>query len=525
MTSSEKQTQYVYVLQRGDMLKIGESHSGEEGLRRRVREINGTGNLPDEWKPILALSVEDSKSVEKRLHLLFEDSRIYEGREFFSISFPKLKRIIDLLLQEEVIRGNYCDMDSLFPPTEARSKPIHIKRKTPPPSPEKPTSPVQIRIKHMKDSSRDTKIVVFDNGIMSLKPTFGFNEIIVPNNSQILRMGVCQQLDAIPWIPYNPLTPTKEHMELQDFFSKIYPDSALREYALTLFSSCLEGANHEQNFYIMSGAGSNGISTLFRLLGRTFGAYLENPDSTLLTRGLSSKRSKESVYHKRIILFSEPEEGEKLQYSNIKFFTEGDDLTQPTYKMFMSCNDLPPVSMMDQSNWHRIRVIPHISTFVEEGKPADPASHVYIRDIDLDSKIIRWRPYFAGMLTWYYENKYLRSGLQAPPHVKEASYKYREENDAFAAFAQDCLLREVGAEIRTNNILVRYKEWIRYNPGKKVLNKKDIISKMTEIYGNPIYGGRVYVGVRIAEEGEDVSGNVISSAPGFSTATVAVVEA
>jgi P4 family phage/plasmid primase-like protien len=394
-------------------------------------------------------------------------------------------------------------------------------------------------LQHM---NMDSTLVGFSNGVLELRHAGEDNKPHIcfrpgrPDDCISFQMGRgIVGMDAIPYIPYDPDAPAPEHLEIQDFFRKIYPDPVLREYALTLYSACLEGANHEQKFYIMSGSGGNGKSKIIDLMSKTFGEYQEALPVTALTRKRADAGSAnpEMIVLKcrRFVSMVEPEEGEKINTSLMKQLSGQDTLKarglfqdQDQFvvmaRIFMSCNDLPAVSSMDEGTWRRLRVIPHVSTFVEEGKPTNPAAHIYARDPLLDSKITRWRPFFAGMLAWYYENKYLRGGLHEPPQVNDASRKYKEENDAFAAFCQDCLLREVGAEVRTNDILVRYKEWIRFNPGKKVLNKKDIVAKMTEAYGQPIDGGRVYVGVRIAEEGEDVSGNVISSTPGFSTTTV-----
>jgi phage/plasmid-associated DNA primase len=164
---------------------------------------------------------------------------------------------------------------------------------------------------------------------------------------------------------------------------------------------------------------------------------------------------------------------------------------------------------MDNGTWRRLRVIPHVATFVEEGKPTNPAAHIHPRDPLLDSKIARWRPYFASLLVWYFENRYLRGGLKEPTQVVAASNKYKEENDSVAAFCQDCLIKEVGAEVRTNDILIRYKEWTRFNPGKKQMQKPALLIKLAELYGQPIEGGKVFAGLRIAEEGEDISGNLV----------------
>ena len=398
-------------------------------------------------------------------------------------------------------------------------------------------------LQHM---NMDSTLVGFSNGVLELRHAGadGRPHVVFrpgrPDDCISFQMGRgIIGMDAIPYIPYDAENPAPEHLEIQDFFRKIYPDPVLREYALTLYSACLEGANHEQKFYIMSGSGGNGKSKIIDLMSKTFGEYQEALPVTALTRKRADAGSANPemivLKCKRFVSMVEPEEGERINTSLMKQLSGQDTLKarglfqdQDQFvvmaRIFMSCNDLPAVSTMDQGTWRRLRVIPHVSTFVEEGKATDHSRHIYARDPLLDSKISRWRPYFAGMLAWYYENKYLRGGLTEPEQVTEASNKYKEENDAFAAFCQDCLLKEVGAEVRTNDVMVRYKDWTRFNPGKKVLQKKDILAKMTEAYGQPIDGGRVYVGVRMAEEGEDVSGNLVgmSGVPGFATTSTAV---
>jgi P4 family phage/plasmid primase-like protien len=333
-------------------------------------------------------------------------------------------------------------------------------------------------------------------------------------------------LDAIPYVRYDPAHPTPEHREINEFFEKIYPDPVVRNYCLTLFSSCLEGANREQKFYIMTGGGSNGKSKIVELMSKTFGEYQETLSTTAITR----KRPESGAANpdlvvlkcKRFVSMSEPDEGEKINTSSMKQLSGEDTVKARALfqdqdqfvimaKIFMLCNDLPPVSSMDNGTWRRLRVIPHVAKFVDPDMPTNPAQHIHTKDLLMDSKILRWRPYFAGMLVWYYENQYLKHGLKEPDQVMAASNKYKEENDAFAAFCQDCLIKEIGAEVRAQDVLERYKEWLRYNSGRKVLQKKDILQRMAEIYGKPVdAAGKVFAGVRLAEEGEDISGNVIA---------------
>jgi P4 family phage/plasmid primase-like protien len=380
--------------------------------------------------------------------------------------------------------------------------------------------------------NQDPGLVGFANGVLELRNLDADGQPHVkfrpgrPDDFVSFQMGRgIVGMEPIPYIAYDPKHPAPEHREIQDFFAKIYPDPVLREYCLTLYAACLEGANHEQKFYIMSGSGGNGKSKIIDLMSKTFGEYQESLPVTALTRKRADAGSATPemivLKSRRFVSMVEPEEGERINTSLMKQLSGQDTLKarglfqdQDAFvvmaRIFMSCNELPAVSSMDQGTWRRLRVIPHVSTFVEEGAPTNPAANIHPRDPMLDSKINRWRPYFAGMLVWYYEHKYLRGGLREPAQVTAASNQYKEENDAFIAFTKGCLMREVGAELSGTDAFVAYKEWSRVASAKKVLGKKEFTAKMIETYGKPIdSAGKMFTGVRIMMEGEDVSGNLV----------------
>jgi len=384
----------------------------------------------------------------------------------------------------------------------------------------------------LKYMNQDPTHVGFSNGVLELraigtdgKPHINFRPGR-PDDCISFQMGRGMVgLDSIPYISYDPLKPAPEHLELLDFFTKIYPDPVVREYCLTLYSACLEGANHEQKFYIMSGAGGNGKSKIIDLMAKTFGEYQDSLSATALTRKRADAGNANPEFidlkNKRFVGMVEPEEGEKINTSLMKQLS-GQDMLKVrglyksqegfvfTARIFMSANTLPGVSSMDNGTWRRIMVIPHVATFVEEGKPTNPAAHIHPRDPLLDIKISRWRPYFASLLAWYYENHYLKHGLIPPPQVTAASTQYKEENDSFAAFCQESLVKEAGAEVKENDVYACYKNWCKYSSGKNPLQKAVVKAKMIEVYGKPVDArGSIFAGLRLVQEGEDVSGNVM----------------
>jgi P4 family phage/plasmid primase-like protien len=389
----------------------------------------------------------------------------------------------------------------------------------------------------LQNLNKNITLVGFANGVLDLRKSDSEGRPHVhfrpgdPDDCISFQMGRDSAgNEAIPFVSYDPEHPTPEHLEILDFFRKIYPDPVLCEYVLTLYAASLEGANHEQKFYVMQGSGGNGKSKVLDLISKTFGEYQDALPVTALTRKRADAGSANPelivLRNKRFISMVEPEEGEKINTSLMKQLTGGDPLKARglfkdqeafvvTGRMFISCNNLPPVSSMDNGTWRRIMVIPHVATFVEEGKPTDPTNHIWPRDPLLDTKIQRWRPYFAGLLAHYYETRYLRGGLKEPVVVTAASNKYKEENDTFVAFCKDCLLRQVGQEANIDDIFSRYNDWFgttigTYAPGKKKFQKKDLQVKMQETYGKPVdRAGKVFAGIQIAYEGDDVSGNYI----------------
>lgn len=322
-----------------------------------------------------------------------------------------------------------------------------------------------------------------------------------PDDNISFQMGRSDpDMEAISYVEWKDVAPEMQN-ELLAFFERIYPDPVLRNYVLTLLSSCLEGCNKEQKFYVMQGIGSNGKSMIEMLMEMTFGDYGTSLSTTVFTRKKPDSGSANpdiiTVKCRRYIHMGEPDDNEKINTSIMKQYSGGDRVParglfseQEKFsimgKIFMSCNDLPPVSKMDNGTWRRIRVIPHVSIFKDPGDPAiDPSKNIYEKDLDLENKLRHWRSAFLSLLVHYYETKYLAHGLTEPDCVTAASNRYKEENDTFMQFFNDCFVKEAGAGcIKSAIVREVFNEWKKHNAKNSDLKLHVVYERMKDVCGN-----------------------------------------
>ena len=378
-------------------------------------------------------------------------------------------------------------------------------------------------ILHLRDPIED------DNGkLVGYKVTFKPGK---PDDYISFLAGkVKPELEPLEYIPYDPANP--EIIEIIDFFKKLFPDNDVREYVLTLASSCLEGQNREQCYYIMTGVGGNGKTKFVDLMRNTLGDYTSSLSTTALTRKRPDSGSANpdiiNIKNKRFIIMQEPDEREQLNTARMKQFS-GEDIVEArglfkdqeqfkiTGKFFMSCNRLPPIHSMDDGTWRRIRVIPFKSRFVPPGDPnINAANNVYPRDSFLDEKLKNWRGPFLGLLVHYYETRYMKDGIKSvPKEVKKFSDEYKQSYDSFAKF-RDNRLRDASTakpELRLSlmehntlfkNIRSAYRMWAQdTSVGSKGLTENELRIRCQDAFGTPA-DGKTFKGVRIFNSDEEI---------------------
>ncbi len=370
------------------------------------------------------------------------------------------------------------------------------------------------------------------NGVLHLRETVFDNEgkplrykpMLHPGKAEdyiSLRVGVTPNCaEPIAYVPYDPTDPRQE--ELQDFFCKLFPDEELREYVLTLMAGCLEGANKEQCFYIMTGGGGNGKSKFVDLMTSVLGQYAGSLATTALTRKRPDSGAANpdiiSVKGCRFIEMKEPDDHEPINSARMKQFS-GEDYVEArglfkdqerfriTGKIFLACNQLPPIHSMDGGTWRRVRVIPFKSKFVPKGDPIDPNNFIFPRDDMMEEKLKHWREPMFSLLVHYYETKYCPGGIQkVPAIVMEASERYKGDYDSLGKFIKARIRKIAGYDSPPTftDLKKAYKNWMaEENPSGKKLSDNDLRSRLNEMFQAPA-DGKTYKHLRLFGNDEEL---------------------
>ena len=334
------------------------------------------------------------------------------------------------------------------------------------------------------------------------------------------------EYEPIPYIEYDPTDPIQH--EIDDFFAKLFPRPELRSWVLKLLASCLEGKNREQCYYTFQGVGGNGKSKLVELMIMTFGDYQSSLQSTALTRKRPESGAANpdimSIKNKRFIYMQEPDDREPLNTSRMKQFS-GEDAVEArglfqdqerfkiSGKLFMMCNTLPTINSMDRGTWRRIRLIPFESKFVNPGDKELGQPNVFPKDMNLNSKLKKWRIPFFSKLVHIYLTQYAvndNGTLEpAPEIVTSESRKYRDTFDSLNKFCQErCRIDKDSDEQSTvGDVWKAYRYWHEVvGGGNKKLAQVEFMKRFNEeFYQGQPKQGKFYNGLFVFNTEEDVA--------------------
>jgi P4 family phage/plasmid primase-like protien len=244
-----------------------------------------------------------------------------------------------------------------------------------------------------------------------------------------------------------------------------------------LLSACacsLYGSNINEKFFVFTGEGRNGKSTIEDLLKYTLGDYYDSINPAQLTSYAREADRANSelakLQYSRCVMTGEPESSDKqdtLKISVIKRWTGRDPITTralnknsftftPQFTLYLLCNDIPRLSDTDGGIAERMRIIPFPFKFTGvEGKTLDENQRV--GDLNLKEKI-RQDAYKYGFLhllidTWvetqgkFYENNTIKS---------QTSLYFEELNVVKGWFEENYEVDETG-RVKLSQMFSEYK--------------------------------------------------------------------
>lgn len=351
-----------------------------------------------------------------------------------------------------------------------------------------------------------THLLGFENGIYDL-------------NAQRFRDGRpddCLTFSTgVEFVTYDPTN--VYFKEVFMFLKKVFVDDDIREYVLLLLGSFLHGDNLNQNFFIWTGSGSNGKSTIVDFIENTLGEYVCPLPNTLLTHkrtttGVATPEMN-TTKGKRFAHMQEPESGDKIYVGHMKELTGGDKITTrglyestsawiPQFSMVLCCNELPEIPSTDGGTWRRIRPIEFKSKFVDRITEEEDDGYHFKKDGSIMRKIksIEWRQAFASILVEYYK-RFRQHGIKEPDSVMKHCREYEKSSNVVLEFMDECLTASTdNSKTKLTDVYQRFKKWFGANrqsgraPNRN--HMKDEIEKRYGAYDN----NKGWMTLRIIEE-------------------------
>lgn len=297
------------------------------------------------------------------------------------------------------------------------------------------------------------------------------------------------------------------------WFRQTYPDDSLCDYVVKLFASCLRGGNLNKIIPVMTGNGNNSKSMIKKLIEFVFLDYSYTFPTSILTvkAGSSGNASPELALADgcKIGWVQEPGKDQEFMGGMLKILSGQDRLFARklhdnggnmvlSFTLFIVCNDVPPV-IGDKALENRMRIIPHLSTWVEPHlAPHSEVKQFETRTFPIDKDFEEKIPEMASAALWlfvqYYEI-YRCDGLKQPDIVTEYTNAYWNETDPFRIFCRTKIKdvyvpgtqspdnpkgdKDVQCRLSTDEVYQTYKSWYRHAyPAKIPLTEPVVIKEL-----------------------------------------------
>ena len=240
-------------------------------------------------------------------------------------------------------------------------------------------------------------------------------------------------------------------------------DQDLISYVQEVAGLAAIGKVHLEGLIIAYGGGRNGKSTFWNTISKILGSYSGNMSADTLTVGCKRNVKPEmaEIKGKRLVIAAEMEEGMRFNTSNIKQLCSTDEIYaekkykepfkfEPTHTLVLYTNHLPKVGAIDEGTWRRLIVIPFNAKIEGSSDIKNYADYLYE---NAGGAILKW--IMEG------SKRVIDKGyrLTKPTIVNDAIKKYKENNNWFSQFLDECCEIDKSYSEKSGDVYSSYREY------------------------------------------------------------------
>ena len=294
------------------------------------------------------------------------------------------------------------------------------------------------------------------------------NEFLLntPEGTYDLRLGMAGMQPQDPADHITKMTAVSPSEKGKDIWLKALDtffcgDDDLIRYVQQTMGLAAVGKVFQEAIVIAYGAGKNGKSSALNTIARVLGSYAGNMSADTLTVGCKRNVKPEmaELKGKRLVIASELEEGMRLNTAMVKQLCSTDEIFAekkykdpfsftPSHTLVLFTNHLPRVGASDAGTWRRIIVIPFNAKIEGKSDIRNYADHLFH---EAGEYILQWIIEGAQEVI---RNHYV---IDLPQCVKDAIQAYRDNNDWFSNFLDDCCEVDKSYTQKSGELYVEYR--------------------------------------------------------------------
>ena len=146
----------------------------------------------------------------------------------------------------------------------------------------------------------------------------------------------------------------------------------------------------------------------------------------------------------------------------------------------------------DKATWNRVRAIPFESTFCRESDPAPESYEEQLRQkrFPMDPNFSKRVPELVEAFAWVLLQIRVKPRMLCEPEkVKTATYYYRQQNDMYRQFYDECIMVDPAKKLSLIELYTAIKDWFKESlPGATLPTKNEAKDYFAKLWGDPEVG-------------------------------------